>query len=394
MKKAAFFLIIVILLLAILAFMIPVISGIKPAVLPPSKNITDILDQNASKKQGEAVEIPLKVAPGYKVSVFAKGVGIARDLEFSPEGTLLVSATQDGKVFAMPDKNKDGKADEVKSILSGLDNPHGLAFYNGKLYVAAETEVTRYLFDEKALTAQKEKTLFALPPGGRHFTRSIVFNKKGDMYVSLGSTCDVCFEKEEFIGTVIISNAEGKAPRVYAKGLRNAVFIAVNPTTQEVWATEMGRDFLGDEAPPDEVNILRDGEDYGWPVCYGDRVYDKNFNQRSPSYCGATQLPAYKIPAHSAPLGLTFIDSKEFSADEQGDLLVAYHGSWNRSEPTGYKVVRMNVVGGRITAEEDFLSGFLQGGEALGRPVDMIFDQEGSLFVSDDKAKVVYLINK
>jgi glucose/arabinose dehydrogenase len=370
------------------------VGNLRPALLPPSKNIVDILENKGAKKQGEAVEIPLKVPSGFQVSVFARGVGSARDLEFTPDGTLLVSDTKDGKVYALPDKNSDGKTDEVKQILSGLDNPHGLALYNGKLFVAEETQVSRYSFDEKALTATKEKTLFSLPAGGRHFTRSLAFNKKGDLFVAVGSTCDVCIERDDKLAAVVISNAEGKAPRLFSKGLRNSVFVAINPDSQELWGTEMGRDFLGDEAPPDEVNILKDGKDYGWPVCYGDRVYDKNFNERSSSYCVGTQAPVYKIAAHSAPLGLTFIDSAQFPKGEQGDLLVAYHGSWNRSTPIGYKVVRMHVEGDKVTGEEDFLTGFLGGSDALGRPVDVVFDASGNLFVSDDKAGVVYLITK
>lgn len=219
-------------------------------------------------------------------------------------------------------------------------------------------------------------------------------DKEGRIYVAIGSTCDTCFEKNPYLASVIVTDRDGKNTRVYAKGLRNATFIAVNPKTDEVWVTEMGRDFLGDDAPPDEIDVLKDGGDYGWPVCYGDKVYDNQFNQLNPAYCDKTISPIYKIQAHSAPLGLTFINSPQFPSDWQGDLLVAYHGSWNRSVPVGYKVVRLHVNGDTVVSESDFLTGFLQGSTALGRPVDVTFDEQGSLYISDDKSGAVYKIVK
>ncbi|MFI5205702.1 MAG: PQQ-dependent sugar dehydrogenase, partial [Candidatus Paceibacterales bacterium] len=174
-------------------------------------------------------------------------------------------------------------------------------------------------------------------------------------------------------------------------------FIQFNPKTGELWGTEMGRDYLGDNIPPDEINIIREGVNYGWPNCYGDRVADTSFNQDAT--CQFTQSPIYQIPAHSAPLGLTFINSSQFPADWQGDLLVAYHGSWNRTLPTGYKVIHMKVNGNTISGVSDFLTGFIgvgakSGADALGRPVDLTFDKSGNLFLSDDKTGDVYIIQK
>lgn len=193
-------------------------------------------------------------------------------------------------------------------------------------------------------------------------------------------------------GTILISDPAGSTPRIFAKGLRNSVFITLNEKTNEIWVTEMGRDFLGDEIPPDEVNIIKDGGDYGWPYCFGEQIYDTNFGQKDSSYCQNTISPIHKIPAHSAPLGLTFINSPQFPSDWQGDLLVAYHGSWNRSVATGYRVVRMKVNGNAISGEEDFLTGFLSGSQTLARPVDLIFDKAGSLYISDDKEGYIFKI--
>lgn len=337
-------------------------------------------------------DLPLKVSSGYVIGIFAGNVPGARDLQFSPQGTLLVSQTSSGRVVALP--TKGGLADSVKNVLVGLDRPHGLTFYNGKLYVAQESKLVRYNWDEQNLKASEDKILFNIPAGGRHFTRSIVFDSLGKLYVTIGSSCDVCNEKDPYLAAVVVSDADGNNPRVFSKGLRNSVFLTLNEATNEVWVTEMGRDFLGDNLPPDEVNILADGKNYGWPNCYGDKIPDTNFNAgTTKSSCGSTQAPIYKIPAHSAPLGLTFINSKQF-APWQGDLLVSYHGSWNRSVPDGYKVVRMKVSGNKILSEEDFITGFIEGRQVIGRPVDLTFDSMGNLYISDDRRGAVYIVGK
>ncbi|MBI2405798.1 PQQ-dependent sugar dehydrogenase [Candidatus Microgenomates bacterium] len=396
------------------------VGDVRPALLPPRESITGVSN---IPSVGDTPSFPLKLPQGFQIGIFAKNLGNARDLEFTSRGTLLLSIPADGRVVALPDRDGNGVADSVIDVLTNLERPHGLAFYNGKLFVAEETQVVRYKWDEENLTATKDKVLFSLPKGGRHFTRSISFNPSasfgqtqdrrsgqvGQMFVSIGSTCDVCFEKHEWLAGVIVSDEDGTSPRVWAKGLRNSVFITVNPQTGELWGTEMGRDWLGDNLPPDEVNIIKDGKDYGWPVCYGTRVHDTDFDKRAyiqiiPQLpCGTTEPPVYEIPAHSAPLGLTFIpsvreeqasliNSSQFPKEWQGDLLVSYHGSWNRSTPIGYKVVRLDVEGNTVRGEEDFITDFLQGSQTLGRPVDLIFDKEGSLYISDDKAGVVYKV--
>lgn len=399
-------LVVFLILVAVIVILVVVIKqrvgDLRPALLPPSKNISQIIE---NQKIGEAVDFPLKLANGFQIGIFAKNLGAARDLEFTPDGTLLVSVPSAGQVFALTDRNGDGTADENKVILQGLLRPHGIAFFGGKLFVAEETRVSRYNWNEKTLTATLDKKLFEIPAGGRHFTRTIAINSAGQMFVSIGSTCDVCFEEHPFLAAVIVSDFDGNSPKLFAKGLRNAVFITVNPQSDELWGTEMGRDFLGDNLPPDEVNIIRKGADYGWPLCYGNKIHDTNFDknvyiQSIPQLpCSPTEAPVYEIPAHSAPLGLTFVNSPQFLADWQGDLLVSYHGSWNRSTPIGYKVVRLDVNGNTVAGEEDFITGFLGEasgpGGALGRPVDLIFDETGSLYISDDKAGVIYkVINK
>ena len=399
-KKIIFFgiLLVVILVIAVLWLVKTYVGDLRPVLLPPSKDLIEIIEK---QQVGNPVDFPLKIASGFKIGVFAKELGKARDLQFSPGGTLLVSSKESGKVFALPDVDNDGKADKTVEVLKDLDTPHGLAFHpfntsdgkQVKLFVAELRGVSRYSWDEENLSAKFEKKLFDLPYNGNHSTRSIVIDKNGNLFVSLGSSCNVCVEDHHWLATIVVSDTQGKAPRLYAKGLRNSVFIRLNPTTGELWGTEMGRDLIGDDLPPEEINIIREEKNYGWPTCYGSKVHDEQFDHNHKAgECEDTEAPIYKFQAHSAPLGLTFIASAQFPQDWQGDLLVAYHGSWNRSVPTGYKIVRMKVEGNKITADQDFITGFLQGSNALGRPVDVEFDKSGSLYISDDKIGTIYKV--
>ena len=374
MQKFFSIIIISILIVGALGFVLKNrIGDIRPAILPPAERSTSSEPQKNVEIQQN---FPIDISNDPGVSIFAKDLGAPRDLEFSPGGTLLVSIPSQGKIVSLPD---------VKNIITGLSKPHGLAFFEGKLFVAEEQKVVRYSWDEENLEAIKEKELFKLPKGGNHVTRTIAFDKSGKMFVSIGSTCDVCFEKNPLNGAVIVSDSDGKNPKLYAKGLRNSVFITVNLSTDELWGTEMGRDFLGDNLPPDEINIIREGGDYGWPTCFGNKVFDTKFDDQPQKErpCEATKAPVYEIAAHSAPLGLAFYENH---------LYVAYHGSWNRSTPIGYKVVRFDVSENSISNEQDFITGFLEGSKTIGRPVDIAFDKEGTMFLSDDKAGVVYKV--
>ncbi len=372
-----------------------------PSQNPQSKEPTSIpttkVNESNPISTGKTPVIPLTLPSNFTIHVFASGLGNPRDLQFTPSGTLLASNPNTGQVIALPDKNQDGVADTGKVIISGENHVHGLAFYNGKIFVADVDRVVRYNWDENALNATLDKVLFSLPENGDHNNRTLVFNTIGQMLLSVGSICNVCREAPNIGGSVWVSDADGNNPHVFATGLRNAAFLAINPATGALWGTEMGRDYLGDNTPPDEINIINEGKNYGWPNCYGDKIHDTQFDNSSFNPCSNTESPIYQIPAHSAPLGLTFIKSSQFPSDWQGDLLVAYHGSWNRSVATGFKVVHLKVNGNTIVSSDDFLTGFLQGsnnGSALGRPVDMIFDKDGNLYLSDDRAGNIYIIQK
>ena len=229
--------------------------------------------------------------------------------------------------------------------------------------------------------------------------------------MSVGSSCDVCIEDTWKRAAILESDPAGNYTAEFAGGLRNSVFFTFHPKTKEIWATEMGRDNLGDDLPPDEINIIKvagpedkyGAKRYGWPFCYGDKVRDKKFNPEKvdridiSSDCSTTTPPIIKIQAHSAPLGLAFVPAnKGWPKEWEGDLLVALHGSWNRSEKVGYNVVRYDLdSGGNVLSQipEDFISGWLVNGKIYGRPVDLKFDSKGKLYISDDATGVIYKVN-
>ena len=341
----------------------------------------------------------LKAPPGFHISVFAEDVDSARMMAVSPGGVLLVSESGEGKVVALPDPKHAGKAERAVTVLSGLNEPHGLAFYEGKLYVAENDRVRRYDWDEAKLRASNPKALADLLDGGGHSTRTLLFHG-GKMYVSAGSSCNVCIEKDPRRAAVIEFNPDGSGQKIFAKGLRNAVGLAVNPKTDTVWVTVNGRDWLGDDLPPETIYDLgKEGGDAGWSYCYGDRVPDSNFTKPGDHRCQNVIEPKVQMQAHSAPLGLAFSEGSAFPAEYRNSIFVAFHGSWNRSVPTGYKVVRVKLddKGQPQGGAEDFISGWLAPGETkkgrwMGRPVGIVFGGDGAMYLSDDSAGLIYRI--
>jgi len=338
----------------------------------------------------------LKLPAGFHIAVFAEVDG-PRMMVFSPGGVLLVSESGEGKVEALPNAKHTGKAERVVTVLNGLNEPHGLAFYEGKLYVAENDRLRRYDWDEANLRATNPKILANLPTDGGHSTRTVLFHG-GKMYVSAGSSCNVCVEKDPRRAAVMEFNPDGSGQRIFAKGLRNAVGMAVNPKTDTVWVTVNGRDWLGDDLPPETIYDLgKSGGDGGWPYCYGDRVPDPNFTKPGDNRCQSVLEPKVQMQAHSAPLGLAFYEGSMFPPEYRNNVFVAFHGSWNRSVPTGYKVVRIKLDGqGQPQGgAEDFITGWLAPGETkkgrwMGRPVGVVFASDGSMYLSDDAGGVIY----
>ena len=335
----------------------------------------------------------LKVPPGFAIDVFADKVGSVRFMAVDPAGTLLVSEPSAGRVLALPDKNGRGKADSVQTVVTGLDQPHGLAFHEGALYVAETSRVQRFAYDSATMKATQPTLLTRLPAGGGHWTRTVVFGPDGLMYVSVGSSCNVCRESDKRRAAVLRFNADGSGETIFASGLRNAVGLAFHPTTGVLWATVNERDWRGDDVPPDYVTELREGAAHGWPDCMtvrGRVITDTSFAKGAT--CDKVTPPTVEIQAHSAPIGLAFYTGTQFPEEYRGSLFVAYRGSWNRSLPTGYKIVRLRLRDGQPPAVEDFATGWLEGTSAWGRPVDLVVGRDGALYLSDQGAGRIYRI--
>lgn len=341
--------------------------------------------------------LPLRSAAGLKARIFARGLEGPRVLAFDPGGALLVSQTRAGSVVALADDDKDGVAEKKALVVRGLRQPHGLAFRPRvsppQLYIAENHRVRRYAYEPSTNRASRPAFVIGLPSGGGHHTRTIAFGPDGRLFIAAGSTGNVGVERDRRRAAMTVCDPDGKDARLFAKGLRNTVFFIFDGEGR-IWGNDMGRDLLGDDIPPDELNIIRDGEDYGWPYCYGARVPDPFGG--TPAICADTEAPVFGYQAHSAPLGLAFIPTRAVEAGWPeawlGDLVVAFHGSWNRTVPTGYKLVRLDVRGASVARQHDLVTGWLTIGRVSGRPVAVVFGSDGGLYVSDDRAGYVYRI--
>jgi glucose/arabinose dehydrogenase len=356
----------------------------------PSFLIASLLVATPAHAQAPPITLP----SGFHISVFASGLGSPRFMVLDPSGVVLVSIPSRGRVVALPDRSGRGKADASVTVVEGLEQPHGLAFRQGQLYVAETGRVLRFHYDPVTLRASaREVVVPNLPAGGGHWTRTIVFGSDGRLYVSVGSSCNVCREKDRRRAAVVRYNVDGSGEELFATGLRNAVGLAVDPRSGALWATVNERDWRGDDMPPDYITELKEHGFYGWPDCmvaHGQAAVDERFARTD--RCPAVVPPTIEIQAHSAPLGLTFYTGRQFPGQYHGDLFIAYHGSWNRSVATGYKVARVRFKEGKPAGVEDFATGWLHDGRVAGRPVDLLVGRDSALYLSDDSTGQIYRI--
>jgi len=351
---------------------------------------------------------PFTAPEGFTATIYSRDTPGARVMTRDQKGNMLVSLTKEGKVVALPDLDGDQKSDRSVTVLEGLKQPHGILVSCSSeesclLYVAETGELKSYTYNADTYTVSNPQTLAPLPTGDGHFTRTLLMHPDGKrLLISVGSSCNVCDESDPRRASIQQLDLATNIMTPYATGLRNSVFMAINPVSGQVWASENGRDLIGDDIPPDEINAITERKDYGWPVCYGKNIPDTDFESSRGSECSASVPSRIDLEAHAAALGLAFVPEEGWPEEWRHDLLVGLHGSWNRSAPVGYKVIRidMDQNGEQVASANpfsDFLTGFLpeggKEGDALGRPVGVMTQPGGVVYVSDDRAGAIYRVS-
>lgn len=335
---------------------------------------------------------PMTLPAGFHISLWATDLPGVRLLAIGPQtGDVYATLTGSGKVVRL--SGSAGGVPAATTIIDGLDRPHGIAWHDGSLYVAENGRVLRLRYRDGDARATGYDEVTRLVAGGGHVTRTIAFGPDGKLYVAAGSSCNVCREADPRRAAIARYTADGTFEGIYARGLRNAVGITFRPGTAELWAVVNGRDSLGDNLPPEQLDRVHQGDDFGWPVCHGWGIVDPQYGRADS--CEGKAQPALAIQAHSAPLSIRFYDGKLFPAEYRGDAFIALHGSWNRSEPTGAKLIRVHFADGKPASPtyENFVTGFQRpDGSRWGRPVDVVVAPDGSLLVSDDTAGSIYRI--
>jgi glucose/arabinose dehydrogenase len=339
----------------------------------------------------------LKAPAGFAVTKFAEKLGKPRMMAVTPNGDVYVSDRDKGIVMLVRDANKDGKADLTQEVAKRPDL-HGLALRDGKLYLTSIREL--YVADIKADgTLGELKTLYKdLPDAGQHPNRTMAFGPDGKLFLSAGSTCNACDERNKEAATMLQVNTDGSGRRVFAKGLRNTIGFGWHPLTKAFYGFDHGIDWLGDEDQREELNEIKEGADYGWPYVYADGKippHPQPAGESPEQYAAKTLKPVLLYDAHAAPLGMVFYTGQQFPTEYRNDAFATMHGSWNRAEPSGYKIVRVRFnAQGKPTGIEDFVTGWLvnDNKEQFGRVCGITQHNDGSLLISDDANGIIYRV--
>ena len=333
----------------------------------------------------------LTLPPGFRIAVYAADVPNARQMALGPPGVVFVGSNAAGKVYAVVDR--DGGNRTVHVVASGLNMPSGIAFRDGALYVAAVNRILRFrdVARDPAHPPKPEVVTDAYPTDPHHGWKFIAFGPDGRLYVPVGAPCNICTPPGPLHATITRIDLAGGRPEVVARGVRNSVGFDFDPANGDLWFTDNGRDWLGDDQPPDELNHLtKVGEHFGFPFCHGNGLRDPEHN--AGHACSEFTPPARELGPHVAAIGMRFYTGRMFPEKYRGGVFIAEHGSWNRSTPIGYRVSFVKVENGRATSYEPFAAGWLKGGAASGRPADVLVMPDGALLVSDDKAGRIYRI--
>ncbi len=363
-----------------------------------------LLSGSCSKKETshQATDSPsglplssIQLPKGFSISVFAE-VPNARSLALSPSGTLFVGNRDEDKVYAVKDTDGDQKADKTWVLASGLNMPNGVAFRDGDLYIAEVSKISKITDVESKLDnpGALETVYDKYPTETHHGWKYIAFGPDGKLYVPVGAPCNICESEDKQYASITRLNADGSGMEVFAHGVRNTVGFTWHPQTNQIWFTDNGRDMLGDDIPPCELNTApAAGLHFGYPYCHGGTIKDPEFGDKKP--CTEFTPPVQNLGAHVAPLGLKFYTGNLFPAEYRNQIIVAEHGSWNRSKKSGYKLSLVTVdESGKAIDYKPFATGWMDetSQKVWGRPVDVLVAPDGALLVSDDQAGVVYRI--
>ena len=343
----------------------------------------------------EVAAAQLQAPPGWTLSMFATGLPSARMLAATAAGDVIVAQPRGGLVVLLErDADGDGRSDGRRTLFSGLDRPNGVDLHDGWLYVAEATRVSRVRFDASTRGTQGalQPVVTGLGGDGNHWRKTARIGPDGQLYVGLGSTCNVCIEKDPQRATMRVYADDGSGGREFATGLRNPTGFDWAPWDGALYATENGRDLMGDDIPPDELNRIEDGAFYGWPFVHGDGIVDPEYGKGAEARIAASRRPVHAFRAHNAPLGVRFLRHPARGAGYERAALAALHGSWNRSVPDGYAVVSLHWDDAGKVTERPFVTGFRGPNGLIGRPVDVVEGPEGAVYVSDDYAGVVYRV--
>jgi glucose/arabinose dehydrogenase len=334
----------------------------------------------------------LTLPKGFHIAVYSDQVPQARELALGAKGTVFVGSMDAGKVYALTDTDHDGRADKVRVVATGLQLPVGVAFHKGDLYISAVSRilVLRDIEDHLDDPPKPQVVYDRFPTETHHGWKFIAFGPDGKLYVPIGAPCNLC-DKGKAYAKLTRMNPDGTGLEDVAYGIRNTVGFDWRPSDHKLWFTDNGRDLLGDDVPSDELDrVDRLGEHFGFPYCHQGDILDPEFGKGHS--CKDYAPPVLKLGAHVASLGMRFYTGRQFPASYHGAIIVAEHGSWNRTKKSGYRVMTVRLDGDKVAAYEPLVTGFEQDEQAWGRPVDVQMLPDGSLLVSDDLAGAVYRI--
>ncbi|STX51086.1 L-sorbosone dehydrogenase [Legionella busanensis] len=336
----------------------------------------------------------LKYPAGFKIDIYAYPVPGARQMALGNNNIVFVGSISEGKVYAVLKNNNDTSGTRVITIAKGLNKPNGVAFYKGNLYVAETNRILRFDNIENHLLNPPKPIIINnnLPSEDAHGWRFIRFGPDTKLYIGIGAPCNACLSTDIRFATIMRMDSDGSHLEVYAQGIRNTVGFDWDPLHHKLWFTDNGRDWLGDNSPPDELNYApKKGMNFGFPYCHGKNIADPQFGKLRA--CNEFTPTVFELPAHVAALGATFYTGNLFPADYYGQLFIIEHGSWNRKQKVGYQVVTVKLNENQVSEVKPFITGWLQGDKVWGRPVDSLTLPDGSLLISDDHANVIYRVS-